>query len=981
MSPWGLIGWLLAGLLALAVSLGLYFLGLALGWTPWAAPVLLWVPLLIFGLIRLLFWFVARSRPPRLPALDPSNPFTGQWEAIKSGLNGEGLVLYLLVGDDDEAKRALLSRSLGPAEYQAAPAGPEGLSLWAAEGRAWLNVPAVLWTDRAEVGDPPAAPGGDWGHLLKLLPGFPGPVAGLAVLIDPEKLKSETEALSRRLARKFSGLAASAGSRLPWWLVLHPLEKLPEGRQLEEALGQWPGAGGDLWERPFGLEPPEPKGRRRELAASLGRSLTDLVSTLRQYLYRADCSAAPPPLSRAVLPLAEELEELPLGLLAAELDNCRRLRRLEFRGLYLTLKSGQFSQFLFQHLIPGQAVTGRGPGSPFFQKTLLISAALIMVLSLGLLAWGQWRGREALALAGELRPLLSQAGKRPPEHTPPVAALALSTDLVLKMSNLAQGAAGLYRAPGLAAEQGREDLAGQLRGRLSSQSSPAFTLALADWAGRGLRPLTFPVPQNQASILVPAAYSGEGRRRAFELTGKWTKILDERESVMPQGVQAGFDQEALESWRRAAEDLDAALIVTPKSLRLAAMGGLSGCAVGPEFLEAAGGELSFLPWAETPQWVRLARELSLIKSWTGAGDLVNDGQDFKSILKRLRRPDLPLGPEGVEKLMAAGQAWQSYESALAGLSVLAQSPKGLSALAEEMFSGSPAPPERSSLIASHYYGQEAFKRLEELAGARPGEERDLAARLFLSPAQWLIQGSVAAAAAGLEDEWNRKVILPAKDLSGVERAELLLGEEGAVAAFREGPARPFLDAGPKGYRPAEALGQPFPWSRDFMKFINASQEAWKKSAGGLRDLKVSALLRPVRAEGALVVNHPLGVRLALVCEAEQFQAETFNRPATFQAQWTPQECGPLALTVIFRDFKLTREYAGPAGFNEFIKSATQGELRLKAEDFLDRVHLFKASGVEAVVLAIDLERGPELIKTLNTPLPKLNPPTRIIAAD
>ena len=983
MSPWGLIGWLLAGLLALAISLGLFFLSLALGWAPpWLASALLWLPLALFGLLRLLLWFVARSRPPRLPLIDPSNPFTGQWEAIKSGLPATEQALYLLVGDDDEAKRSLLIRSLGQAEYQSAPGGPGGLSLWAADGRAWLNVPAVLWTDQAGGSDPAAAAVGDWGHLMKLLPGFPGLVAGLVILVDPEKIKAEAEALGQGLARKLSGLNAALRRPAPWWLILHPLEKLPEGRRLEEALRGWSGASSDVWDRPFGLDLTGGHSRQPDLAARLGQSLADLGGSLTEYLRQADCSPLPPPLSREVLPLTDELAQLPLGLMASGLDDCRKLTRLECRGLYLTLNSsggaGQLSRMLFQHLIPGHSSPERGADNPFFRRLLLAGLSLVLVLMLAFLVCGNWRAGQVLDLAGELRPLLNQVEERI-EGPPPIAGLALSTDLVLKMEELSGGTASLYRAPSRAFRQGRADLVTQLQRNLSGYDSAVFSLALAEWAGFGLRPLTFPVPQNLSSVLTPAFASGEGRRRASGLTARWEGILES--NAQPSIALKAFDGRVLQSWRRAAYDLDSALAVKPENLKRTAESGLTGFTAGPEFLDAAGKELAFLRWSQAPQWVRLSREFSLVKSWVRAGDLDVDTKDFQAILKRLGRPDLPLGLGGVDKLKTAGQSWRDYDSALNGLSPLARTPKGLASLAEELFAGTPSPPERSSLIGLQYSGREVFNQIEELAGVEAGEDRDLVFRLLLSPAQWLVQASVAAAVRALEDEWHRKVLLPAKDLSGVERAEFLLGEEGAVAAFREGPARSFLAAGPKGYQPAEALGQPFPWSRDFLKFINAGQEAWRKSAGGLRNLKVAARLRPVRAEGPALLNHPLGVRLKMVCEAapEAFEAETFNQPADFEAEWTPKECGPLTLTVVFRDFTLTRQYVGPSGFNQFIKAAAKGEIRLSADDFPDRVHLLKAAGAETVILAIDLENGPDLIKTLNTPLPKLEPPARIIA--
>ena len=981
-SPWTLIGWLLAGLLALLISLGLYYLGRTMGWNPWLAPALLWAPLLIAAAVRLTGRLLSRPEARPVPVLDPSNPFTGQWEAIKSGLGEGSWELYLVVGGDDDGKRSFLSRALGQAEYQAAPAGPDGLSLRAADGRAWLNVPAALWYEQARAEASPAA-GGDWAHLLKLLPGFPGRIGGLIVLADPGKIMADSETQSRILARKLGGLAGLPGPPPPWWLVLHPLESLASGRELESALRLGAEAGEEMWRRPFGLffdqEDPD-----RTLSETMTQARTQLTGQLDRHLTKVDRSSAMPSLSGPVFRLRDELRRLPLNYFAAEIDGNKKAGRLKCDGLFLALEAsqspGQFSQLLLQNLIPGRRARMSGPAWRRPGRLIVGAAAIFFLIALAALVAGYWQGRRALSLAADVFPVLAQI-ERHPAAPPPVESLAAGTDLVLRLERQATGPARLYGAPNQAAAQARARLARQLNRHLPREyTQPApFIGALAQWADQGAAPIVFKGPDHRVTI--PGFATKAGREAVAELAAKWDAVLGLDRPRESHRVLSHYDLMIFAQWRKKAEDAALELETTPAKLRVSGSKGLHGHLASLEFLKTAGAELSFETWREIPGWIMAARELDLIDSLGNLGDLADDRRELAAVLQRIKSGGAPLGSDGVEKVIVAARAWKKYEAAVYGLSGLAESPQGLALLAEEMFSGAPTPPERASIAALRDLSAEALSALAGLAPIQSEPERELFERMFLSPVAWVTRSSTAAAALALEDQWNRKVVLPSKDLSEAEKAALLLGEDGAVAAFREGPARPYLTAGSKGYQPKEVFGEKFPWSGEFLKFINSSQEGWKKMAGSDGRLNVSARLRPVRAEGDRLSSHPLGVALEMMCEAESFRAETYNQPAAFKADWSPKTCEPLKITITFRDFKLTKIYEGSAGFTDFIKKAVSGELRFGPEDFPDQRHLMKAVGAEFVVVSLDISRGKEILKALTTPAPILKPPASIISAD
>lgn len=982
-TPWSLIGWLLAGLIAFLLSLGLYYLGLTLGWRAWIAPAILWLPLLVAAVFYLVGWLLARPKAPSVPVLDPSNPFTGPWEAIKSGLGEGAWELYLVVGDDDEAKRSFLSRALGQAEYQAAPAGPDGLSLWAAEGRAWLNVPAALWYEQAR-SEGQAVPGGDWGHLLKLLPGFPGRLCGLMVLADPGKIHKNPEIQGGILARKLGGLAALPEPVPSWWLVLYPLESLPSGQRLAEALNRG-ATDGEMWRRPFGLflddeEPPLTLPQRLTQAQSF------LAGRLERHLEQIDRWPGRPSLSGEIFAFRDEFRRLPLDYFSAEAGGRKKTIRCD--GLFLALEAprspGQFNELLLRNLIPGRRTEGGASRRQRSRRLIRGGVGLVFLTVLGALVVGHWQGRRALTLAAEAFPVLSQI-ERHPAAPPPVASLAVGTDLVLRLDERASGLAGLYGAPKEAADQARRRLAGQLRRHLprdAAQSAP-FMAALAGWADPGTAPLVFEYAE--WPVAVPGFAAGAGRARVADLAARWDSILirDGLGGSESERLLSHYDRMVFDQWRYKAEESVLALEPTPERVRSSGRWGLQGQLVGLEFLDTAGSELSFRTAREIPGWITAARELAVLDSLNDLGDLDGGGRELASILERIKRggPNLGLGADGMEKVIAAAKAWKKYETAAYGLSDLVGSPQGLILLAGEMFSGAPAPPERASVATLRQSGVDALAALDKVSPIPSLPEQALFETLFLSPAEWIEHASVAAAAVALEEEWHRKIVLPSKDLSEEEKVALLLGEDGAVAAFRDGPARPYLDAGPRGYRPREALGREFPWSGEFLRFINASQERWKKVAGSDGRLNLTARLRPVRAEGDRLSSHPLGVALEMTCGAEEFRVETYNQPAVFNANWSPETCEPLKVTLIFRDFKLTKSYEGVAGFTAFVKAAVRGEIRLMPDDFPGQRHLMQAVGAEAVTVSLDVNKGREILKALTTPTPVLKPPASIISGN
>ena len=980
-SPWSLIGWILAALLALAASLILYFMGIGLGWYPWLAPLLLWAALALVGFIQLLIWLIFKPRRLRVKPIDLSNPFSVQWEILKSSLNDGPWDLYLVAGDNDNHTASFLKQSLKETEYQSAPSNPGEISFMAANGRVWLKIPAGLWSaEQGSYDNLSNISCGNWGHLVKLLPDFPGTLKGFLVLMDPLKLVADPELQGRNIAIKFKSLEQLPTPPIPWWLIIHPLENLCSGNRFEQALQNCPIAEADKYDHPLGVFLLEQGHTKQTFSKIMGQGQSDLVEYLNTYLTKVDRGAVLPKLAAPVFSLMRELEQLPLILFASAFDTLKI--KLECAGIFLALKStqgpGQFSHLLLRHLVPEYK---RQKNSASLRRTswVINGLALGVFVAVGTwLGWGYLKGRDALNLTATSFLLLEQI-KQQPLAPPPIKYLEIATDLSFEIEAKAHGSAQSFGAPQRADAQVKAKLSQQLSRYLFESPTQRSTLvsALSTWVEPSSSPLVFPTPQIE--ITIPGYATLKGRTQVAELVRQWDVVSKQQYSSITQQVLKDYDLKVYQSWSQNADKISQSLTDTKVEPMVSA--GLIHGFAGVDFLLNAGRELNFSSFAQAPSWVLASGKLSVIDSLRGDEPVVDNLDKISFFISNFRHKSTNDEPQSLEEFVEATNYWLSYNSAAVTLASHAENPLNLVVMAEEMFVGKPSPPERVSVERLRQLHEEFSAKLDMHLPKIDNYDSKLYQTLLLSPVVWIAQASVSAAAISLQQQWNRKILLPTKNLSEAEKVALLLGEGGALAAFLSGPAQPYLVASRKGYQPAEYLGKRFPWSKEFINFINASQQGWKKAASSDGLLKVTALLHPVWAEGAQVISHPLGVDFRLVCEEDIFEAKTFNQPVIFQAQWSPELCGALKVTINFRDFTLHKIYDQQDGFIRFVKESVKGQLRFSAEDFPDQGHLLKASGAEFIVLGIDVVKGEKILKALTAPPQILKPPARIITKD
>jgi type VI secretion system protein ImpL len=93
--------------------------------------------------------------------------------------------------------------------------------------------------------------------------------------------------------------------------------------------------------------------------------------------------------------------------------------------------------------------------------------------------------------------------------------------------------------------------------------------------------------------------------------------------------------------------------------------------------------------------------------------------------------------------------------------------------------------------------------------------------LIKGPWDFLLEYAIRESSCQLETLWAENVLEEVRGISDINSmANLLLGQDGLVAKFIEGPAKPFVGRSlNKGYYSREALGKKITFETSFLNFL------------------------------------------------------------------------------------------------------------------------------------------------------------------
>ncbi|MDB6370976.1 type VI secretion protein IcmF/TssM N-terminal domain-containing protein [Photorhabdus bodei] len=269
-------------------------------------------------------------------------------------------------------------------------------------------------------------------------------------------------------------------------------------------------------------------------------------------------------------------------------------------------------------------------------------------------------------------------------------------------------------------------------------------------------------------------------------------------------------------------------------------------------------------------------------------------------------------------------------------------------------------------------------------------------RLYQGDAHLVLRYAFLSAASRLQTQWESKVIWPMEKLS---RQELFDGRELNARlyeysnAFVRDTAEYALDIRPEGIKRQEMEDVLFPFSDDFIFYINnliqpndllsatsdirrrlqeklALLESGQQLATAQQEpeqeqkpsAEVTIVSQPATAnQGAKVL--PIGSSVTLSCDDGVQQLKSMNFNDSMTLHWSPGTCGKVQIDVYFPRFTLSKSYVGPDGLLQFMHAFSRGELTLAAQTFPQRRDELSALGINNITVRYQVS-GSKAVSTL-----------------
>ena len=738
------------------------------------------------------------------------------------------------------------------------------------------------------------------------------------------------------------------------------------------------------------------------LLASVGKDFDALTASLTTLLQQCDGvrTGEGVALCRGGILVRRALEEARSALCASVEILARqegnRLAGMSFSGETPT-GGAVFTVRLFGEILPslhGNALgrTGQILGRHVPRALILACAGLLLVFGIG-----GWRASGILDALDTLAPLIMEA--RPPQgervfpaQELPVARYGRVTLELAEQERACAGFAAMYSAPAAAVARMQEQLARRIAARLPGLKQGEDDLglwvqALAQWANEqeNVGPLFVNSPRGNALVQIDGSATARGRAWVDELLSQWMRILPESDRARLRQVQGAYDARVFALWQESGEELLALLDsaatrplakAAPETGFLPHIQGvepvdlLTAEAPNTGFIDAAARELAFSrSLDQTPAWVSVlnlvgdSRSLALLRgsarlSLTSLG---GEGRWFSESVPQGGESGLSL--QRLDLLFQAASAWNAYEKALSGLLPQAGTRQGQAQLATAGFAGAAGEHGVADFVSVSEARVALETRLALLEPLYRAEKGHLVRRLVNIPLDAVVLQSTGMAAKMVQDRWITEVVASLREIAPADMREALFGDGGRVLRFVNTTAFPFLETTAAGYAAATAFGNTFPFTEEFLVFLNDESVVPLLHSG---DFPLTVQIRPVTTNAG-ATGFPRGVGLDIRCGEREYRAEAQNNRRSFHFAWEPKACNRLTLTIAFDAFTLVREYNGATAFTEFLRQAATGTVRFDASEFAGASAKLKGLGISTLNANFAIDGGEEFLMYLEDP--------------
>ncbi|MBU1169344.1 MAG: hypothetical protein KKD44_07245 [Proteobacteria bacterium] len=366
---------------------------------------------------------------------------------------------------------------------------------------------------------------------------------------------------------------------------------------------------------------------------------------------------------------------------------------------------------------------------------------------------------------------------------------------------------------------------------------------------------------------------------------------------------------------------------------------------------------------EIPQWALLVQEFSDIREYEETAKKGKDTGVMGLVKKKGLRMMGRVGriaaasSSSPEKLMVSSEVFKKYREALEAISKACTSAPASFKLASQVFNEDTANGE--SCVAAANRAADELK----VSMANYKDSQKTFARLLEGPINYMWSHVTKRAACQLQTLWDESVL---SEIQGVYDnkvlSEMLLGKDGYVNTFSNGPGAPFIGrTRKKGYYAKKALGESIPFKSDFLTFLTRGSFS-AKSAQNLYKVKMDGIPTDTNPDASLI---PHVTKLELECAAGVQSLENYNYPVSHTFEWSPTECGDVNLKILIGNLALKKSYTGFRPFARFVKDFADGQHTFYRSDFPDKGPDLKRMGIKFIKVKYKISGGGPVIRLLS----------------
>ncbi len=429
-----------------------------------------------------------------------------------------------------------------------------------------------------------------------------------------------------------------------------------------------------------------------------------------------------------------------------------------------------------------------------------------------------------------------------------------------------------------------------------------------------------------------------------------------------------------------------------------------------------------IPWADDPKqpsWAKLVFQWKLFKMQIGkeavpaAGLIDKAGQGLKRMAGRAGDLAGKVGGDAMEAQTRAAKFYGEYRGALAEITPVSNSRKLAFEMASKVYAEDP------TMGKSPFFAADtAIENLRAAMLTSAGETDALFWRLVAGPRDFLLAYVRNEAACFLQSEWESKVLVEVKGVTGWDTVSrvLMAPEKGVVWKYiNSGAGMPFISHPLKGYVAKEALGAPIAFDPAFMPFLDKADLERKiipkrdEAAAAAKAAEAAAAAAAAAGGGGggpkdsypvLIKAYPTGanadaqvkpraVRLELRCNDGVQALVNYNYPVEKIFNWNPDACSDVTLDIEIPGVTVGKRYFGSKAFQAFLREFIRGERTFQSRDFRNQYLELERVGIRSITVKYEfggavggaLKHGEHKDKPTPSGLPAAQPftiPTRIV---